>query len=145
MQHKNPLIFLTLWIYFVHSSPFEPKNWNYILSPKEAKDGFGTLKENLCFVGHTHLPAIFSERPDDLPRMKVGHDFTIDSEQKYIVNVGSVGQPRDDDPRACYVVFDSELGDVNYRRIEYDIEKAQRKMAEAKLPEMLIKRIAIGR
>lgn len=132
-------------IYLVHSSPFEPDQWNYILSPQDAQEGFEKLEYNLCFVGHTHLPTIFVARPNDLPRMKIGHNFTIDSEEKYIVNIGSVGQPRDNDPLACYVTYDSELGDINYRRIEYDIAKAQKKMAAAKLPEMLIKRIAIGR
>lgn len=132
-------------LYFTHSSPFEPQEWNYILAPEEALWAFGHLKHRLCFVGHTHVPMIFTEMADTLPRSKAGHSFVPDEELRYIINVGSVGQPRDDDPRACYVTYDTADHDVDYRRIEYDVAATQHKMTEAKLPRVLIDRLAMGR
>ncbi len=121
------------------------ENWRYILAPNAAIEGFMHFSENICFNGHTHLPQIFIEREDELPRCQVGHDFLPDPESRYIINVGSVGQPRDNDNRACYLIFDTEEYEVMYRRVEYDIALAQSKMAELKMPEMLINRLAIGR
>ena len=132
-------------LYLVHSSPFEPERWHYILSPEEAAQAFERLEGWLCFHGHSHIPLIFSEAHNRPPRERVGHNFLPDSENRYLVNIGSVGQPRDNDPRACYVTFDMEEGEVTYHRVEYDIETAQSKMAQAQLPEMLIDRLAVGR
>ena len=132
-------------LYLVHSSPFEPEQWHYILSPEEAAQAFERLEGWLCFHGHSHIPLIFSEAHDRPPRERVGHSFLPDSENRYLVNIGSVGQPRDNDSRACYVTFDTDEGEVTYHRVAYDIETAQSKMAQAQLPEMLIERLAVGR
>lgn len=131
--------------HFVHASPHEPDQWNYILDPVQADLAFKALKTNYCFVGHSHIPLICVEMVGDQPRMKTGHDFVMDEEYRYIINVGSVGQPRDSDPNSCYVTVDTESLDVNYRRIEYDVAKTQQKMTQAELPEMLVKRLSIGR
>ena len=77
--------------------------------------------------------------------MKTGHNIVMDEEYRYIVSVGSVGQPRDNDPNACYVTVDTDSLDVNYHRVKYDVAKTQQKMTQAKLPEMLVKRLSIGR
>lgn len=132
-------------LYLVHASPFEPERWRYILSPEEAAQAFERLERWLCFHGHSHIPLVFSEVNDKPPRKRVGHSFLPDSENRYLINIGSVGQPRDNDPRACYVTFDMEGGEVTYHRVEYDIETTQNKMAHAQLPEMLIDRLAVGR
>lgn len=132
-------------IYLVHGSPYEPEAWHYILAPEEALLAFEYLRNSLCFCGHSHVPMIFAETPDGLPRAQVGHNFLPDPEARYIVNVGSVGQPRDNDPRSCYVIFDTDEWEVTYRRVEYDIRATQQKMAEANLPEILIERLAFGR
>jgi predicted phosphodiesterase len=131
--------------YLVHASPDEPSDWHYILKPPHAESAFKSFDENICFFGHSHLPMIFSLSPNGRLSGKNGHDFDPDPDCRYLVNVGSVGQPRDRDPRACYVVYDSSIGEVCYRRVEYDIEFAQKKMTEAKLPDMLIERLAAGR
>jgi len=131
--------------HFVHSSPHEPEQWNYILDPVHTDLAFKALKANYCFVGHSHVPIICVERPDDQPRMKTGHNIVMDEEYRYIVSVGSVGQPRDNDPNACYVTVDTDSLDVNYHRVKYDVAKTQQKMTQAKLPEMLVKRLSIGR
>lgn len=132
-------------VHLVHASPYQPDQWRYILTPEEASLAFSSFDEQICFNGHTHLPIIFSEVPDGEPRLRVGHSFLPDEQTRYIINVGSVGQPRDKDPRACYVLYDSTEREVTYRRVEYDIKSAQLKMEAADLPEILITRLSQGR
>ncbi len=131
--------------YLVHASPFKPDEWKYIIAPNAAIEGFMHFEEKICFNGHTHLPQIFTEQEDALPRCQIGHDFLPDKESRYIINVGSVGQPRDNDNRACYLIFDTAEYEAEYRRVEYDITAVQKKMTALKMPEMLINRLAIGR
>ncbi|UCG62432.1 MAG: metallophosphoesterase family protein [Candidatus Zixiibacteriota bacterium] len=132
-------------MFLVHASPFEPEDWHYVLNAEAALEAFEHLDERICFLGHSHVPQIYAEREDDLPRCQTGHDFQPDEESRYLINVGSVGQPRDNDPRACYVTFDTNEYEVLYHRSEYDIETAQGKMVQANLPRMLIARLAMGR
>lgn len=129
----------------VHSSPFEPDKWHYLLSMHEAKRALESLDQSVCFFGHTHIPMVFSVETDGTIRQRSGMDFKIDPNKKYLINVGSVGQPRDDDPRACYVIFDTSENSATFNRIEYDVKKAQSKMIAAELPEMLIERLEVGR
>jgi diadenosine tetraphosphatase ApaH/serine/threonine PP2A family protein phosphatase len=131
-------------MYLVHASPHDPSDWHYILSVTEAVIGFEHLKQKIGFFGHSHIPTILREKPNCLPSFQTGHDFSADPEGRYLVNVGSVGQPRDNDPRASYVIFDSEELDIEFHRVEYDIETAQHKMKEAKLPLKLISRLSAG-
>lgn len=132
-------------VYLVHASPCEPTDWNYILNPQQAAQAFDDLKQQVCFSGHSHLPMIFTESHDGMPRMRTGHDITIDVDERYLINIGSVGQPRDNDPRASYVSYDFETHDIVFERVDYDYQLTQKKMAEACLPQMLIERLAIGR
>ncbi len=132
-------------VLLVHSSPYDPERWHYILTPASAAQAFANFDERICFFGHSHLPQIYMEQEDGLPRCLVGHDFMPDDEGRYLINVGSVGQPRDEDPRACYTIFDTEEGEVTYHRVEYDIERTQSKMAQASMPQMLISRLKLGR
>lgn len=131
-------------MYLVHSSPFEPSAWHYILSATDAVIAFEHLKQSISFFGHSHLPTILREKVNGLPSFQTGHNFAADPEGRYMVNVGSVGQPRDNDPRASYVTFESETLDIEFHRVEYDIESAQRKMSEAELPTTLIGRLSAG-
>lgn len=131
-------------MYLVHASPFEPSEWHYILSATDAVSAFECLRQKISFFGHSHIPAILREKPNGLPSFQTGHDFTADPEGRYLVNVGSVGQPRDGDPRAAYVIFESEELDIEFHRVEYDIEAAQHKMREADLPSTLINRLSAG-
>ena len=129
----------------VHASPFEPKEWHYILTPEAALEAFEYLDEQICFFGHSHVPQLYAERDDDLPRSQVGHDFMPDDQSRYLVNAGSVGQPRGNDPRACYIIFDTDEYEVLYNRVGYDIETTQDKMTQANMPRMLITRLSMGR
>jgi predicted phosphodiesterase len=132
-------------ILLIHASPYQPNEWHYILNAEAALEAFEYLDEKLCFVGHSHVPQIYAERENDLPRSQVGHDFLPDEQSRYLVNIGSVGQPRDNDPRACYVTFDTDEYEVLYHRVDYDIETTQDKMSQANLPRMLIARLSMGR
>ena len=98
----------------------------------------------ICFFGHTHTPLLVGHK-SCVAEIRETCTYQLDPEDTYLINPGSVGQPRDNDPRASYVTYDTDTRDVCYHRIEYDIKTAQRKMEEAKLPEMLIERLAIGK
>jgi predicted phosphodiesterase len=132
-------------LYFVHSSPDEPSKWRYILTSVEAEAAFRKFTGQICFVGHSHLPMIFVISPEGSLRQRIGHDFCPDEENRYVINVGSVGQPRDNDSRSCYVVYDSAEQTISYCRVSYNIELAQSKMAQARLPQLLIDRLLVGR
>jgi predicted phosphodiesterase len=129
----------------VHASPYEPDEWHYVLSEHEAGIGFDSFMQPLAFHGHTHLPMIFCKTPTGKLRTIVGHDFDPDEECRYLINVGSVGQPRDRDPRACYAIYDSNEVSVTYHRLDYDVEAAQAKMCRADMPQMLIERLEVGK
>lgn len=132
-------------LFFVHASAYEPEQWHYVLDEQEAQLAFDHLDQSICFFGHSHVPVVFSEKTDGPPRKRAGHSFQPNEEDRYLINVGSVGQPRDKDPRACYVTYDTYQRDLEYHRVEYDIAKTQQKMASANLPQVLIDRLTIGR
>jgi len=127
----------------VHASPAAPRDWEYIFDRFDAEPQFQFFSEPICFIGHTHQPAIFE-------RVAAGSTFVpptrlrIDAERRYIVNVGSVGQPRDRDPRACFVLLHETAGEIEFIRVAYDIPAAQEKIREAKLPGVLATRLATG-
>lgn len=129
----------------VHASPHKPDDWHYVLSESEATAAFKHFDQTLAFHGHTHLPMIFAQTPHGKIRTIVGHDFDPAEETRYLVNVGSVGQPRDKDCRAAYAVYDSDEVSVNYYRVEYDIKATQAKMSRAEMPVTLVERLELGK
>ena len=133
---------------FVHGSPRGPTN-EYVF-PEDTQnvkkmEKLFSMVPRICFQGHTHVPGVFTEdlrfiRPVDTD---AGHRVT-DSDQRWMINVGSVGQPRDGDPRSCYVVYDEET--VQFRRVTYDIDRTVREInAEPDLDEYLGLRLRDGR
>ena len=127
----------------VHSTLDQPAHWNYVTNRFDAMSNFSYQFTQICFHGHTHVPRVYvkSDRVQEIPADSV----IIEADAKYFINAGSVGQPRDGDWRACYVVYDLAHKLVVFRRIEYDIAKAQEKIIAAGLPPMLAERIAEGR
>lgn len=130
---------------FVHGSPCEPTQ-EYLLPTDDMNsakydDAFEEVNR-LCFVGHTHVPCVMT--PDRRVRLAraLDHEYKLDAE-KAIVNVGSVGQPRDRDPRACYVVVEDDV--VRWRRVEYDIDAMVAKLTEVGLPKQLAERLLAGK
>jgi predicted phosphodiesterase len=124
----------------VHSNLHEPGHWGYVFSVMEAECSFQHQKTSICFFGHTHVPHVF------IRDQKV-HEFCykkidIQPDKKYFVNVGSVGQPRDNDWRAAYVIYDTAANTIELRRIPYDLAKAQSKIMSVGLPPRLAERLA---
>ena len=130
----------------VHSTLSEPNRWAYLLSLSQAAHEFQVLPDGitLCFVGHTHTPVIFVES-DGKHSAIYDSQCQLKPEHRYIVNVGSVGQPRDGDSRAAYCVYDTETGLLEIKRVPYDINTAQKKILKAGLPDFLATRLAHGR
>jgi diadenosine tetraphosphatase ApaH/serine/threonine PP2A family protein phosphatase len=127
----------------VHASPACPRDWEYLLDRFDAEPQFQYFTEPLCFIGHTHQPAVYMADPAGCKSLPVSNT-TLDAHRRYIINVGSVGQPRDHDPRACFVVYDDTAGQVEFVRVPYDIEGAQARIRAAQLPEVLAARLATG-
>lgn len=129
-------------ILLVHSTPKEPEEWHYLLTLWDAEINFQYLDNRFCFLGHSHQPFIIEKLPSG--ELVTYKDSTKIKERcKYIINAGSVGQPRDGDPRACFVTIDDE--DVEIIRVPYDIAGVQTKMKKVRLPDRLIERLSIGR
>jgi len=132
-------------VMLAHSSPKSPEEWKYILSKEDAVDNFPSIETEICFIGHSHQPIII-EMPDQNTVIPVRERFKVlEPGRKYIVNVGSVGQPRDSNNKACWLLYDSDLGSVELRRVQYNIEAVQKRMRNAGLPRYLVDRLALGR
>jgi len=131
---------------YTHATPINPKKWDYILSRKEALRNLEALKHELCFVGHSHIPIIFAlTRFGKLLCTTKFSGITLEKETRFLINVGSVGQPRDANPKAAYGILDAEKREFSLHRVKYDIANAQRKIMSAGLPPVLADRIGMGR
>ena len=130
---------------FVHATPEAPGDWGYMLTVEEAARNFNFFSQNYCFVGHSHLPAVFRQDNKRKVTLEKDSQFEADGESRYIINVGSVGQPRDGNKDACYLIAETDGNRFEYRRIPYNLEAAQKKMKKAELPEFLITRLANGK
>lgn len=129
----------------VHSSPHNPQEWNYILSLEEAENSFCYFIEQICFIGHSHVP-FFVEKDGNNPSKLIAEDIIeIKEGCRYLINVGSVGQPRDNDPRSAFVIYDLEEKKIFLKRVEYNIAQAQEKILRAGLPAQLAWRLEKGR
>jgi diadenosine tetraphosphatase ApaH/serine/threonine PP2A family protein phosphatase len=128
----------------VHGSPREPI-WEYLLSPNLAQENFKEFTTPYCLVGHSHLPLLFedSDGSISLNSFPEGEELKLEG-RRLIINPGSVGQPRDNDPRASYAIYDSDAGAICHYRVEYDIRSTQNRMAEEGLPAFLIERLSHG-
>lgn len=127
----------------VHSSLSSPHRWSYIFRSRAAEASFRNQFNPVCFFGHTHVPLAFE-------RDKSVHKSFYDTIQvvpgrQYLVNVGSVGQPRDRNPKAAYVIYDLQEQTISLRRVDYDIESTQRKIRAAGLPFRNALRLTHGR
>lgn len=127
----------------VHATLDAPQRWGYVFDKLAAAASFTYQNTQMCFFGHTHVPVAFMR--DSVVRGGTYSKFRVDPNKKYFINVGAVGQPRDNNPKAAYVVYDTDLNTIELRRLEYDIPKAQKKIRDAGLPERLADRLAHGR
>lgn len=122
---------------FVHASPYQPEAWHYIITDADARDNFDHFYQPICFVGHSHVPGIFSKDSRTREQIQRG--------EKYIINVGSIGQPRDGDWRLSYGVLNTDEWSYENIRSEYDVQAAAAKVIKAGLPRFLAERLLVGR
>jgi len=127
-----------------HASPDRPDEWEYLVTAQDGFDAFSAFATRLCFVGHSHLAGAWSLGSAGPEHRPGPVDLEFERGRRYIVNVGSVGQPRDRDPRAAYAIWDVERGTVAVRRVVYDIASARKKILLEGLPRFLADRLAWG-
>ena len=135
-----------------HASPRYPV-WEYILDPHTAAENFGWFETEYCIVGHTHVPVMFEEhnnghrtivvRMPNYGEMVPPYPLS-EGNGRLIINPGSVGQPRDSDPRAAYALLDTDEMTWEYKRVEYPVAEVQERMQRFGMPQRLIDRLAHG-
>lgn len=129
--------------YCVHSSPVRPRKWGYVLTFTDALRCFEQFDQRFCFIGHSHQPAAVVHQDGELT-LPTTHQVPLAPNARYLINVGSVGQPRDRNPRACFVTVDLSAGQIEFQRVSYDIEGAQRAIQTMGLPIELAERLGYG-
>jgi len=127
----------------VHATLDTPHKWGYVFNQLDAAASFSYQTTTVCFIGHTHVPKAYIR--DGSVRTVPLEVLPIQPGKKYLVNVGSVGQPRDGDPRPAYVIYDTAPQEIVLRRLEYDRETAQQKILDNGLPQRLADRLALGK
>ena len=132
-SHQNDMLIM------VHASPTNPVHWYYINSQADALIEMQAFSQRLCFVGHSHVPLVFSES-GVIQEKKI----KFDKDKKYIINVGSIGQPRDGDNRSSFVIYDTKTDEIEFIRLAYDIHKTFEKIKKAGLPHFLAERLIKG-
>ena len=128
----------------VHASFYTPENWCYVFTRKDAYLNFKEQPTDVAFIGHSHVPGIFYLYNGFIKFIEATN-LVFEKGIKYLVNVGSVGQPRDNNPSASYLIFDETTRSIEFRRVSYDIKKTQEKILSNGLPEILATRLEWGR
>lgn len=128
-----------------HASCLPFPSWDYVLGDRSVALHFLYQDHTLCFNGHSHVPLLAMHSPGRRPAFSILRNVMLPRGMNVMIGVGSVGQPRDGDPRACAAVYDTSLNRVSVIRTPYDIKKAQARILDAKLPEFLAYRLAEGR
>ncbi len=127
-----------------HGTLHQPEEFRYLLTEAEAVDSLAVLDRPVCFLGHTHVPVWVRHQGRDL-EISQAAAAPVDPGRPVLVNVGSVGQPRDGDPRTVYCLYDTEKRSATLHRLAYDLEETGRKILAAGLPPILAERLRIGR
>ncbi len=127
----------------VHGSLYSPELFDYVQTSYDAYLSISQLPGKVCFFGHSHIPISFIQKR--FINYSIDTEIDVDPEKKFLVNVGSVGQPRDNDPRASFAIFDTEAEKICIKRVAYDISAAVSKIREVELPDILGERLKIGR
>ncbi len=127
----------------VHATPSEPEEWHYVLSAADAELELGAYRERVGFIGHSHVPGTFRADGAQVTYLRQAQ-LPLTPGRRYLVNIGSVGQPRDGDPRAAWMLFDEERDTLEHRRVAYDVEAAGAHIRDAGLPAFLAERLKWG-
>ncbi|MEW6170122.1 MAG: metallophosphoesterase family protein [Candidatus Omnitrophota bacterium] len=139
-----PLIYKEKDFILVHGSLDYPERFYYIFDENDAEETLNLLETNICFVGHTHKPGFFTKDEGRIS-YSTNSKLKIEKSKKYIVNVGSVGQPRDRDSRASFCIYDTKKQDVEIKRIDYEVKKTYDKIIDTGLPIFLAQRLLTGK
>jgi diadenosine tetraphosphatase ApaH/serine/threonine PP2A family protein phosphatase len=129
-------------ILFVHASPLRPETYRYVLNTESAAANFESFTEKICFIGHSHRPLLF-EQPLTGEILKAA-EGKLNPESRYIINVGSVGQPRDGNPKLSFGLFSSDNNEYRNIRVKYDVASASAKIEKEGLPLQLAQRLFPG-
>lgn len=135
-------------ILFVHAEASNPANWIYILQTSDAERSMRAAQQRITISGHVHRPRLYQKsahQPAICLVPPVDEPVSLADSRKWHAVIGSVGQPRDEDPEAAYALYDDEKGLLTFTRTPYDIESAARKIRAAGLPEILAARLFVGR
>lgn len=131
-------------ITFAHGSPREPI-WEYVVSARVANENFSAYLTQICLVGHSHIPSIFVQNPHSRPSILTPQNADRwRSDKRFILNPGSVGQPRDRNPKAAYVIWDDQDDTWLFKRVAYDIESVQKRILELGIPSRHATRLSQG-
>jgi predicted phosphodiesterase len=141
----QPLLLDVNQLLCVHAAPYMPDTWRYVFNALDAEAVFDTFSQQLCFIAHTHCPAIFKKNVGSSVVRELAAVINLSPRSRYIINSGSIGQPRDGDSRASYGIYDDSVNRYYLVRVEYDILSAQKKVRQAGLPDLLAHRLSVGR
>lgn len=133
---------------YVHASLRQPNTWPYVVKTDAAKKCLDAASTNLVFYGHVHIPMLFHEKQDnsiELSYPQGGQGIPLKPNQRYLINVGSVGQPRDDNNEASFVMYDEEIHSVTFHRVKYDYKTTIEKINQKGLHEEFAERLTTGR
>jgi len=142
---KKGLIVINDEISICHGAPFDEDH--YIFGEFDAAEAFLHVKTPICFFGHTHFPFVYTEKDHFVEGTFLtgnSNEIKIEKGTKYLINPGSIGQPRDRNPHAACAIYDSKSKKIKFFRLEYDIGEAQRKIIKANLPPALAERLGVG-
>jgi diadenosine tetraphosphatase ApaH/serine/threonine PP2A family protein phosphatase len=132
---------------FAHAALDFPNNWEYVVEPRQAERCFKAVRAPLLFLGHVHVPCIFRQRADGVVEEmepEPNRPYSLAADARYLVNVGSVGQPRDGDNTACFVTCDLAARTLAFHRVAYDFAGAAAKIRRAGLHPFFADRLAVG-
>ncbi len=140
---KGPMV-IDHFITICHGSTFDEDY--YVFSIFEAVESFKFMKTSIGFFGHTHFPVIYLQRNNKINVIPLNKTkkIKLDPNTRYLVNPGSIGQPRDKNPESCFILFDSGKKEIRFHRFEYNVKKTQKKIRNAGLPELLASRLESG-
>jgi putative phosphoesterase len=139
------LVYKNQDITLVHGTLENPEEFAYMTDECVAQETFKLMETDICFVGHTHIAGIFIKDKNEGIDYRLDAFIGIKAGNKYIVNVGSVGQPRDRNPKPAYCVYDTDKKEIHIKRVGYDIETTRKKIIDAGLPNFLGDRLLVGR
>ncbi len=138
------LIYKNKDLTLVHGTLDNPHDFNYMTDGYIAEETFRLMETNICFVGHSHVAGIFIKDKNERIIYHQEDNIDVKEDNRYIVNVGSVGQPRDGNPRAAYCIYDTDSRKLWIKRVSYDMNTARKKIVDAGLPKFLGDRLLVG-